>query len=319
MYTFGPVPSRRLGRSLGINNIPPKICSYSCVYCQLGNTIKMEIDRKYFYEPDNIFEEVKNKIEDAAASGEVIDYLAFVPDGEPTLDINLGREIELLKPLGIKIAVITNSSLMWHEDVRAELMNVDWISLKVDTVSEDNWHKIDRPHGRLVLDKILDGIQTFANEFNGYLTTETMLVSGINDTDESLKSTSAFISKLNPMKAYLTIPTRPPAEPWAKPPEAKTINRAYQIYNDLIKDVELLTGYEGNAFSLTSDVKSDLLSITAVHPMRRDAVEQFLLKANSHWSMVQKLIDKKEIIELEYNGKVFYLKNISNTPRDKYS
>src|SRR6056297_3546474 len=115
MYTFGPIPSRRLGRSLGINNIPPKICSYTCVYCQQGHSTHMQIERQPFYEPEEIYAEVKGVVARAAEQGEVIDYLSFVPDGEPTLDINLGKEIEMLRPLGVKIAVITNSSLLWRE------------------------------------------------------------------------------------------------------------------------------------------------------------------------------------------------------------
>ena len=110
MIAFGPVPSRRLGRSLGINHIPPKVCTYACVYCQLGRTIKMQVERGTFYEPEDILKDVRDKVEKSREVGEAIDYLSFVPDGEPTLDVNLGREIELLKPLGIKIAVITNGS-----------------------------------------------------------------------------------------------------------------------------------------------------------------------------------------------------------------
>ncbi|MCK4471545.1 MAG: radical SAM protein, partial [Anaerolineae bacterium] len=117
MIAFGPVPSRRLGRSLGINNIPPKICTYSCVYCQLGRTIKMQIKRHAFYEPEKVLQDVHDKVEKVRETGERIDYLTFVPDGEPTLDVNLGREIELLRPLGIKIAVISNGSLIGREDV----------------------------------------------------------------------------------------------------------------------------------------------------------------------------------------------------------
>jgi wyosine [tRNA(Phe)-imidazoG37] synthetase (radical SAM superfamily) len=100
MLTFGPVPSRRLGRSLGINNIPPKVCTFSCVYCQLGRTIKMQVERRAFFEPQKILSAVCDKIEKTRHSGESIDYVTFVPDGEPTLDPNLGREIELLRPLG---------------------------------------------------------------------------------------------------------------------------------------------------------------------------------------------------------------------------
>ncbi len=117
---FGPAPSRRLGRSLGINNIPPKVRTYSCGYCQLGRTLKMQVERQPFYEPEQILEAVQAKVACALSTGERIDYLTFVPDGEPTLDLNLGRTIELLRPLGIPIAVITSATLLWREDIRAE-------------------------------------------------------------------------------------------------------------------------------------------------------------------------------------------------------
>ena len=144
MIVFGPVPSRRLGRSLGINNIPPKMCTYSCVYCQLGRTMKMQVERSAFYRPEDILRGVQNKVEKAKEAGEPIDYLTFVPDGEPTLDVDLGREIELLRPLGIKIAVITNSSLMWRKDVREDLMRADWVSLKMDSAREAVWRRPGR-------------------------------------------------------------------------------------------------------------------------------------------------------------------------------
>ena len=109
MIAFGPVPSRRLGRSLGINNIPPKVCTYSCVYCQLGRTMKMQVDRRAFYQPEEILRNVKEKVERAGEVGESIDYLTFVPDGEPTLDAHLGREIELLKTGGIALGVVAGA------------------------------------------------------------------------------------------------------------------------------------------------------------------------------------------------------------------
>ncbi len=128
LIAFGPVPSRRLGQSLGINNIPPKICTYSCIYCQLGITNNQIAQRKSFYKPKEIKHAVKNKIKEARGRREAIDYLTFVPDGEPTLDINLGKEIELLKTLDIRIAVITNASLLWKKDVQDDLSKVDCVS-----------------------------------------------------------------------------------------------------------------------------------------------------------------------------------------------
>ena len=118
---FGPIPSRRLGRSLGINNIPPKQCSYSCVYCQVGLTTHLSINRKEYYSPSNIFSEVKNRLDALKNNNERIDYLSFVPDGEPTLDINLQKTISLLQGFGIEIAVFTNSSLMFNEEIRSAL------------------------------------------------------------------------------------------------------------------------------------------------------------------------------------------------------
>ncbi len=151
---FGPVPSRRLGRSLGINNIPPKTCSYSCVYCQLGTTSRLIPERMSFYEPEDIIKSVNFKIEQARIKSEPIDYLTFVSDGEPTLDYSLGKEIEALKSSGKKVAVITNASLIWREDVRKDLQKSDWISLKIDAISEHIWRKVDRPHKSLNLNSI---------------------------------------------------------------------------------------------------------------------------------------------------------------------
>jgi len=234
MIAFGPVPSRRLGRSLGINNIPPKVCTYSCAYCQLGRTIKMQVDRRAFYQPEEILKDVEEKVKRAREVGESIDYLTFVPDGEPTLDINLGHEIELLKPLGIKIAVITNASLIGREDVRDDLMKADWVSLKVDSIREDVWRRINRPHRTLQLASILDGMLEFAKAYGGKprcgeLATETMLVEGVNDSDSHLEEVADFLAQLRPARAYLSIPTRPPAEKWVQPPSEEVINQAYQF------------------------------------------------------------------------------------------
>ena len=147
MIAFGPVPSRRLGRSLGINNIPPKVCTYSCVYCQVGKTRRMQVERSPFYEPEDIFKSVRKQVKKAIKKGERIDYLTFVSDGEPTLDVNLGYEIDLLKSLGIKIGIITNASLIFREDVRTDLMKADWVSLKFDSTRKTIWRQINRPPG----------------------------------------------------------------------------------------------------------------------------------------------------------------------------
>jgi wyosine [tRNA(Phe)-imidazoG37] synthetase (radical SAM superfamily) len=310
MIAFGPVPSRRLGQSLGINNIPPKVCTYSCVYCQLGRTIKMQVERRAFYEPEEILKAVQDKVEKAGESGESIDYLTFVPDGEPNLDVHLDREIGLLRPLGIKIAVITNASLIWREGVREDLMKADWVSLKIDSTREGVWRRINRPHRTLQLASILDGILEFAEAYGGELVTETMLVEGLNDSDDHVREVADFLARLKPATAYLAIPTRPPAEEWVQPPGEEVIHRAYQILNEKIDQVEYLIGYEGNAFAFTGNVEEDLLSITAVHPMREEAVSEFLARAKADWPIVHKLVEQGQLIKTQYEGKWFYVRRL---------
>jgi wyosine [tRNA(Phe)-imidazoG37] synthetase (radical SAM superfamily) len=310
LYVFGPVPSRRLGRSLGINNIPPKACSYSCVYCQLGRTIDMQVRRCAFYRQQAVIEPVRERVGWLREKGESVDYLTFVPDGEPTLDSNLGREVEMLRSLGVPIAVISNGSLVWHDDVRQDLARMDWVSLKIDSTREEIWKKVDRPHGSLELGRILEGMQAFADSFPGRLVTETMLVQGLNDDAGHLEEVARFLAKLNPAASYLAVPTRPPAESWVAPPKEESLHRAYQIFRQHVGQVEFLIGYEGNAFSATGDTEQDLLSITAVHPMREDAVEALLRREGDEWRTVRRLVQEGKLVKSTYEGMSFYMRRL---------
>ena len=306
LLTFGPVPSRRLGRSLGINNIPPKICSYSCVYCQVGRTINMQDKRQEFYKPEEILKDVNKKVKEAEARAEPIDYLTFVSDGEPTLDIHLGEVIELLKEIGIRIAIITNASLISRKDVRDDLRGADWVSVKVDTVSNDIWRRLNRPRRSLKLDEILTGILEFSRTLQGDLSTETMIIKDINNMPGEIEKIADFIAKVNPKKSYISIPTRPPAEKWVQSVSEYALSVAYHIFSERHIDVECLIGYEGNAFAYTGNVEEDLLSITSVHPMRKDAVKEYLAKASADWEVVEKLIREEKLIEVAYKESKFY-------------
>jgi wyosine [tRNA(Phe)-imidazoG37] synthetase (radical SAM superfamily) len=270
----------------------------------------MQVERQAFYEPEKLLEDVEKKITEVLKAGESIDYLTFVPDGEPSLDVNLGREIDFLKPLGFKIAVITNASLIWREDVRSELTKADWVSLKVDAVNKDTWRRIDRPHRVLDVSLILDGMNEFARIFNGELVTETVLVKGINDGHRHAEEVADFLARLKPKKAYLSIPTRPPAETWVQPPEEDVLNAFYQILDGKVKGVEYLIGYEGNRFTSLGNVEEDLLGITAVHPMREEAVREFLARARVDWSLVQHLIAQGLLFETEYERNKYYMRRL---------
>jgi len=316
---FGPVPSRRLGKSLGINNIPAKTCSYSCVYCQLGRTTNMTTKRQAFYKPEDMFKQVKRKVDEAVSRNERIDYLTFVPGGEPTLDINFGKIISILRQIEIPIAVMTNISLIWQEDVKEDLLEANLVSLKVDAVSEDLWKRINRPHKDLKLDAVLNGVAKFADEFKGEIISETMLIDGINYGDE-FEKVAGFLKHLKRLdKAYIAIPTRPPAEKWVKPANEEILNAAFQVFAEKLDAdrVEYLIGYEGNAFAFTGRVEEDLLSITAVHPMRKEAVKEFLKKANTDWRVIEKILEEDKLIELGYEGSKYYMRRLSSRRKVK--
>jgi len=308
---FGPIPSRRLGQSIGINNIPPKICTYSCIYCQIGKTLKMQTERQQFYAPEKIVNAVKNKVKKAKGKGASIDYLTFVTNGEPTLDSNLDKETLYLKKLGIKIAVITNASLLSEKDVRDHLSNADWVSLKIDTVDRTIWKKINKPHKSLRFERILEGILDFSLYFKGKLTTETMLINNVNDQIKNIEDTADFISELCPTKSYLSIPTRPPAKIEIKPASETRLNKAYQIFTKRGIVAEYLIGYEGTNFGFTGDIEDDILSIASVHPIRKDGIVELLKKADKDWSIIDNLLREDKLIEVEYDNKKFYVKKFS--------
>jgi wyosine [tRNA(Phe)-imidazoG37] synthetase (radical SAM superfamily) len=267
-----------------------------------------ETQPRTFYSPEAIFDAVKQHLEKLKGRKETVDYLTFVPDGEPTLDAGLGKSIELLRGLNIKIAVISNASLIWQPKIREILKMADWVSLKVDSVDALVWRRINRPCGELELDTILSGMLAFAADFKGILVTETMLLEGINTADDSIERLAAFLQKLAPDKVYLAIPTRPTADSSISAPGAETLNRIYQTVNRIMPDVELLTGYEGDGFASTGNFTEDILAITAVHPMRKDAVLKLLGKTGSNWSAVQKLLVLGKLREIDYQGNYFYLR-----------
>lgn len=310
MIAFGPIPSRRLGLSLGINNIVArKVCSFSCIYCQIGQTKNRSIKREAFYKPEKLVENVKNHLS-KLDPGHVPNYLTFVPNGEPTLDINLGEEISRLKEaFHIPVAVITNSSLISDQQVRNELLNADWVSLKIDSVEQETWGEINCPYSHIQLERILEGIEIFATQYKGRLHTETMLVEGVNDHQTNIEATSGFISKLNVETAYLSIPTRPPAEKTVKAISTENITKAWQIYQAKGIHTEMLTGFEGTNTGFTGNAYDDILNIASVHPLRDDTLIELLEKEKAGMDVIDSLMHQRYINKSHYNGHDYYVRN----------
>jgi wyosine [tRNA(Phe)-imidazoG37] synthetase (radical SAM superfamily) len=307
---FGPVPSRRLGRSLGINNVTSKACSYACVYCQVGPTTEKRIEPRRFFSAEQVHQAVAAHLRGLEDGGSRIDYLTFVPDGEPTLDLALGESIEALRDFGIPIAVITNSTLLWREDVRSRLSRTDLVSVKVDSLDEALWRRINRPHQELQLELIRQGIRALAAEYAGTLISDTMLLSGINDTPESLTATADFLAGIAPRTAYLAVPTRPTTVAGVQGSDEAGLTRAHEIFSARLNDVQLLTGHENEDFAHTGNARDDLLGITAVHPMRESAVRRLLEQDNADWGLIETLLSEGALKTVEYQGEQFYLRPV---------
>jgi len=269
-------------------------------------------DRNEYYRPEDIFGDVQELVTRVKKKGEKIDYFTFVADGEPTLDINLGNEIDLLRLLDHRIAILTNGSLITKPIVHNELMKADYVSIKIDTTEKSVWRKINRPSRHLNLETILDSILRFSDNFKGKLTTETMLIDSVNTNPSHLQNLASFISELRPNKSYVAIPIRPTAENCVRVPTEATINLAYQIFSNHINTVENLIDQEGDDFGFSGDIENDLLNIASVHPLQLQSVKRLLKKANANWQLIERLISEDRLKEVEYAGNKFYIRSVDN-------
>ena len=300
MYVYGPVPSRRLGRSLGVSPIPPKTCSYTCVYCQLGRTTHLQIKRQSFFPKEDILAEVIN-----AAPADSTDFVTFVGDGEPTLNKDLGWLIKHTKEeLHLPVAVITNGSLLFQEDVREDLSRADVVIPTLDAGDEATFRAVNRTHRSIDFDTMLQGQVDFRRDYSGQVWVEVMLVKGLNDTDTELQSIKHAVDMVNPDRVYILAPIRPPAESWVKPPDPGSILKAQEIIGRAIP----VAGLETGKFGLTefANARQAILEIGSRHPLRREqAIE--IERAFSKAGVVMQMLKAGELVSAEYNGSEYLL------------
>lgn len=278
---FGPVPSRRLGKSLGVNNVFMKYCTYSCIYCQAGKTTNLTIERTTFYEPEILVNAVVRALENVGS----VNYVTFVPNGEPTLDANLGTEIEMLKDIvDAKIAVITNASLLYRQDVRRDLSSADLVSIKIDSGTESVYRILNRPHPELNLRTVLEGVRVFSREFQGDLITETMLVRGVNDSLEDATGLLEILQSIEPRVAYVMLPVRPPAEDWVSPPPADAVEAFLDVLRSgLGRDRVVLLGRLEPPHDIPRSadnpdrILSHIRSVVRVHPLKLEYAIRLLV------------------------------------------
>lgn len=229
IHIYGPVPSRRLGFSLGVDIIPFKTCSLDCIYCQLGPTSRKTIRRKEYFSSARILSQIKKKI----SSGQRIDYITFSGSGEPTLNTAIGKLIrEIKKITSIPVAVLINSTLISQKSVRKALMAADLVVPSLDAATQEAFVQVNRPHSSLNIDKIIKGLQMFRQEFKGSIWLEIMLVKGVNDSPSHLRKLKDAAASINPDIIQLNTVIRPPAEKFARPLILRELEKLKKLFGE---------------------------------------------------------------------------------------
>lgn len=296
-YVFGPIPSRRLGRSLGISPLPKKTCNYSCIYCQLGRTDHMTNERQEFYKTEEILKEFQTYLKDS----DKFDIVTIVGEGEPTLCSNLGELICRLKELTKKpIAVITNGALLSDEKVREELCYADMVLPSLDAYNQEIAKKIDRPYGTIQFEEEFQGLVEFSNMYEGELWLEIMLIDGINDDKDSITEFQKRLKQIRYDRLYLNTPVRPPAEEGVNVVSSERMKYAVEELGGI--SIDMLSS--GSFFSEIEDTYEAVKSIIGRHPMNQFELDGFLESRNceNKAEMINKMKADPEIAVIDYKG-----------------
>ena len=263
-HTYGPIPSRRLGKSLGVDPISLKTCNWNCVYCQLGRTSPPTTERREYFPAEEIVAEIECAL--AQHSPGEIDWITFAGSGEPTLHSSIGWIIRRIKSMTkLPVAVITNGSLLYQPDVRHEIRAADAVLPSLDAGSEEVFLKVNRPHASLSFAQHVGGLIAFREEYDGELWVEVMLVHGLNDSEAALTDLAAVLRRARPDEVHINMPVRPPCEPWVKPAENRALRRAVTVFSEIAHVVRPVAG----DFDLTGfdNVVDAILAVITRHPM----------------------------------------------------
>lgn len=296
-YVFGPIPSRRLGRSLGISPLPKKTCNYSCIYCQLGRTDKMTNTRQEFYKTEDIIEEFQQYLKDE----DKFDIVTIVGEGEPTLCSNLGELICRIKELTEKpVAVITNGALLSDSKVREELCFADMVLPSMDAYNREMAKKIDRPYGTICFEEEFEGLKKFCEMYQGQLWLEIMLISGMNDDVASIAKFRERLNQLSYDRLYLNTPVRPPAEEGVQMVSEERMEYAVKTLGGI--SIEMLSS--GTFFSEIEDDYEAVKSIIGRHPMNQFELSGFLDSRNvsDKEKILKRMEEDDEITVINYKG-----------------
>jgi|AntRauTorckE6833_2_1112554.scaffolds.fasta_scaffold00916_8 wyosine [tRNA(Phe)-imidazoG37] synthetase (radical SAM superfamily) len=293
-YLYGPVPSRRLGVSLGIDLIPYKICSFNCIYCECGKTTNLSIKRKEF----KPFEKIIKELDEYLKEKPELDYITFSGSGEPTLYLHLGKIVKFIKANypEYKLALLTNSSLLGDKSLRNELKELDLIVPSLDSAIKENYKKINQPHKNISLNSIIKGLISLRKEFKGKIFLEIFLVPGINDNENEFRKLKSIIDEINPDRVQINTLDRPGTEKWVEPADQKILEKAVEI---LGKKAEIIDPYipEKTTVKLSHAVKKRIIEIISRRPCTVKDLSEIL---NLHVNEVNKYLrDVEQEIDIQ--------------------
>ena len=241
VHIYGPVPSRRLGYSLGVDILPYKTCTLDCVYCQLGPTPETTDRAGCFFEEQEILSQIQDAVTPSRGR---VDYITFSGSGEPTLNTGLGSLIRKIKAMtDIPVAVLTNSTLLTREEVRQALMEADLVVPSLDAATQDVFERVNRPHPSLEVKDIIQSLIRFRQEYRGRFWLEVMLVAGINDSPEHIRELKKAAAAIHPDRVQLNTVVRPPAEGFA---QALTQERMEEIRDIFGPEAEIIADFSGD-------------------------------------------------------------------------
>ena len=306
-YVFGPVSSKRLGQSLGVDLLPPKSCTWNCIYCQLGKTRKFVAERQEFFPREEILDEIRQ----ALALNKNLDWITFVGSGETMLYKGIGWLVAEVKKLtNTPVAVITNGSLLSLPEVREELLQADAVLPSLNAGSEALHDQICQPASGLTFQQHVEGLVTFRSEYKGRLWIEVMLLGGINDTDAALNDLANVLVKINPDMVHLVLPTRPAPEQEIRLPSDERLEQAIAI---LSKVTAVVSPLKGNMdLRNAPDMLQAIIAIVSRHPVQERELHKavadcFSGEAQKADEVMSSLFASGRFRLVEHNGEPYWV------------
>ena len=301
-HLYGPVPSRRLGRSLGIDLVPHKVCTYDCIYCQIGKTTKGTLSRREYVPVKEVLEEVRAFL----SEGIPFDHFSLSGSGEPTLHSKIRSIIKGIKEQSsVPVAVITNGSLLYRRSVREDLLQADVVLPSLDAVSSEIFNEINRPHDRLRVEKIIEGMAAFRKVYKGQIWLEILLCKGVNDTPGELRRMRESVERIKPDLIHLNTVVRPPSETWASPLSQGEMEAIQAFFGEKAAIISDFNRHPSS--SSTSDIAEGILRILRRRPLSlTDLSEGMGISQNELHEHLDPLVKAGKVRARVFKDAVYY-------------